>query len=130
MGHIGLMPQHVQQLGGYEVQGRSPAQEATLKANALALQEAGVFSLVLEGIIEPLAREITQMLAIPTIGIGASAACDGQVLVTEDMLGLTPRTPKFVKVYAELGEQIRAAVADYAQEVTSHQFPSEAHLYR
>lgn len=129
MAHIGLMPQHVQQLGGYKVQGREEAQAIKLKMDAKALAQAGAFAMVLEGMVEPLAREITALIPIPTIGIGASAACDGQVLVSEDMLGLTPRQPKFVKTYAALGEQIAAAVDSYAAEVKARSFPTPAQIY-
>jgi 3-methyl-2-oxobutanoate hydroxymethyltransferase len=130
MAHIGLTPQSVHQLGGYKVQGRGAEAETLLKRDAQAVAEAGAFAVVLEGMVEALAREVTALIPIPTIGIGASAACDGQVLVTEDMLGLTPRIPRFVKRYASLAETIQQAAEDYAREVRSRQFPAEAFTYQ
>lgn len=128
MGHVGLMPQHVHVMGGYKFQGRNLEQHQKIMADAQSIQDAGAFSIVLEGVESSLAEKITQTLTIPTIGIGASAACDGQVLVNDDMLGLFPEfTPKFVKRYAELGEVITSAAASYAKEVRARQFPSEEH---
>lgn len=129
MGHIGLMPQHMHQLGGFKAQGSDAASQQALQHAALAIAEAGAFAIVLEGIMEPLAAAITQQLSIPTIGIGASADCDGQVLVVDDMLGLFVRTPRFVKRYADLRSVIDAAAATYAREVRSGAFPSDAHCY-
>ena len=94
------------------------------------MTKAGAFSLVLEGMVAPLAAEITQKIIIPTIGIGASAECDGQILVLEDLLGLNPNPPKFVKVYGDLGAEIEKAVSSYAEEVRNHSFPTEENLYR
>ncbi|MEW5421494.1 3-methyl-2-oxobutanoate hydroxymethyltransferase [Amorphus sp. 3PC139-8] len=129
MAHIGLTPQAVNALGGYKVQGRGGA-AAQIKADATAVAQAGAFSVVLEKVAESLAREITAELAIPTIGIGASAACDGQVLVVDDMLGLfTEFRPKFVKRYAELGETADEAVAAYAEEVRRGTFPADEHVF-
>lgn len=129
MAHIGLTPQAVNAFGGYKVQGRGDA-AAQIKADAIAVTEAGAFSVVLEKVAEPLAREISAELAIPTIGIGASAACDGQVLVVDDMLGLFAEfRPKFVKRYAELGESADAAVAAYADEVRRGAFPADEHVF-
>lgn len=130
MAHIGLMPQHMQQLGGFKVQGRDDAQIATIKADAKAISTSGAFSVVIEGVVESLAKELTTLISIPTIGIGASASCDGQVLVTEDLLGLTPRQPKFVKQYADLSNTIRAALGSYAAEVKSRTFPTAEQTYK
>jgi 3-methyl-2-oxobutanoate hydroxymethyltransferase len=129
MAHIGLMPQHMQQLGGFKVQGRDAAQIATIKADAKAIDTSGAFAVVIEGVVESLAQELTQLIRIPTIGIGASAACDGQVLVTEDLLGLTPRQPRFVKKYADLSSAISTAVEAYAAEVKARQFPTPEQTY-
>lgn len=131
MGHIGLTPQSVHAMGGYRVQGKDPGGAERLKNDALAIERAGAFSLVLEGVPAELAGEITASLSIPTIGIGAGPGCDGQVLVINDMLGLTPegRTPKFVKRYAELGRAVKDAVAEYVREVEEESFPDEGHSY-
>lgn len=129
MGHIGLMPQHVHTMGGYKFQGRTPEDAARLNQEAQALQNAGAFALVLEGMLEETARSVSRTLTIPTIGIGASPGCDGQVLVVDDMLGITPKTPRFVKRYAELGIQIDAAIKDYAAEVRDQRFPAMQHCY-
>jgi 3-methyl-2-oxobutanoate hydroxymethyltransferase len=129
MGHVGLTPQSVHQMGGYRTQGKSTAEADAILADARAIAEAGAFSIVVEGVTEPLARTITESVACPTIGIGASAACDGQVLVAEDMLGLfSTFTPKFVKRYADLGSQVTAAVEAYAAEVRARAFPGPAHV--
>ena len=129
MAHVGLTPQSVMALGGFKAQGRDPADWAPIAADARAVAEAGAFAVVLEALAEPLAAEITREIAIPTIGIGASPACDGQVLVLEDMLGLSPWAPKFVKRYTSLGPAIEAAVASYAAEVRSRRFPGPEHVY-
>jgi 3-methyl-2-oxobutanoate hydroxymethyltransferase len=129
MAHVGLTPQAVNALGGFRAQGRDRADWAPIVADARAVAEAGAFSVVVEAVAEPLAAEITREIAIPTIGIGASAACDGQVLVLEDMLGLSPWVPKFVKRYTNLGPSIEAAVSAYAEEVRSRSFPAAAHVY-
>jgi 3-methyl-2-oxobutanoate hydroxymethyltransferase len=129
MAHVGLTPQAVNALGGFRAQGRDRADWAPIVADARAVAEAGAFSVVVEAVAEPLAAEITREIAIPTIGIGASAACDGQVLVLEDMLGLSPWVPKFVKRYTNLGPSIEAAVSAYAEEVRSRAFPAAAHVY-
>ncbi|MCO5092950.1 3-methyl-2-oxobutanoate hydroxymethyltransferase [Bosea sp. (in: a-proteobacteria)] len=129
MGHVGLTPQAVNVLGGFKAQGRNRAQWPAIGADAAAVAEAGAFSVVLEAIAEPLAVEITAAVAIPTIGIGASAACDGQVLVLDDMLGLTGRVPKFVKLFGGLGEAADKAMADYAAEVRARRFPGPGHVY-
>lgn len=129
MAHVGLMPQHMHQLGGFKTQGRELSSHARVLSDARAVSEAGAFSVVLEGIVEPLAAEITRTISIPTIGIGASAACDGQVLVVDDMLGMFAHSPRFVKKYADMRETISAAARQYASEVRSGAFPGEAHVY-
>ncbi|MDX1614456.1 MAG: 3-methyl-2-oxobutanoate hydroxymethyltransferase [Candidatus Promineifilaceae bacterium] len=130
MGHIGLTPQSVSQLGGYRVQGRTASQASRLLHDAFALEEAGCFSLVLEAVPAPVAQAISERLKIPTIGIGAGAGCDGQVLVYHDLLGLFDRfTPKFVKQYAVLSSVIREALNAFVEDVSERRFPSEAHTY-
>ncbi|MDI3336925.1 3-methyl-2-oxobutanoate hydroxymethyltransferase [Defluviimonas aestuarii] len=129
MAHIGLTPQAVNTLGGYRVQGRGE-DAARIRRDAEAVTRAGAFSVVLEKVPDALAREITQAIDIPTIGIGASADCDGQVLVVDDMLGLfTAFRPKFVKRYAELGEEADRAIAAYAAEVRARTFPAPEHVF-
>jgi len=129
MAHIGLTPQSVNTLGGYRAQGRHESEWAQIEADARAVAEAGAFAVVVEGVAELLAARITKQIDIPTIGIGASAECDGQILVLEDMLGLSPRVPKFVKRYAELADGIAGAVRTYAQDVRSRNFPGKEHVY-
>jgi 3-methyl-2-oxobutanoate hydroxymethyltransferase len=129
MGHIGLTPQSINTLGSFRAQGREEADWAPIENDAKAIAEAGAFSIVVEAIAEPLARKITQSIAITTIGIGASAACDGQVLVLEDMLGLSARVPKFVKRYGNLGPAIAEAIEAYTTEVRSRAFPGPEHTY-
>jgi len=130
MGHVGLMPQSVNTLGGYRAQGKAEAEAKKITADARAIAQAGAFSLVLEGVMEPLARQITEELPIPTIGIGASVACDGQVLVTDDLLGLfADFTPKFVKRYADLGSVVSGAAAGFATDVRSRAFPGPEHCF-
>jgi 3-methyl-2-oxobutanoate hydroxymethyltransferase len=129
MAHIGLTPQAINTMGGFKTQGRDVSQWPLIEADAQAVTEAGAFAVVLEGIVEPLAAKITKEIAIPTIGIGASKECDGQILVLEDMLGLNPRVPKFVKKYGQVGDAIEAAVAAYAADVKSRSFPTEEHVY-
>ncbi len=129
IGHVGLTPQAVNTFGGYRVQGRGEDGER-IRRDAFAVAEAGAFAVVLEKVPEALARGITQDIAIPTIGIGASPACDGQILVVDDMLGLFGGfRPKFVKRYAELGEAASAAIATYAQEVGERRFPAAEHVF-
>jgi 3-methyl-2-oxobutanoate hydroxymethyltransferase len=131
MGHLGLTPQMVHQFGGFKVQGRTAPAAERLREDALLLQEAGIFALVLEGIPWQVAEVITKELRIPTIGIGAGSSCDGQVLVTNDLLGLFDDfTPKFVKRYANLKETIAAAFTRYRQEVKSGEFPGPEHAFR
>jgi 3-methyl-2-oxobutanoate hydroxymethyltransferase len=129
MAHIGLTPQAINTIGSFRAQGREEADWAAIENDAKAVSEAGAFSVVIEAVAEPLARKITAQVPIPTIGIGASAACDGQILVLEDMLGLSPRVPKFVKRYGELGPGIEAAIRGYAEEVRSRAFPGPDHVY-
>ena len=129
MGHIGLTPQSVNALGGYGARGRSNAEHASILDDARAIADAGAFGMVAEGVVEGLANEITAAVTVPVIGIGASARCDGQVLVTEDMLGLFERTPRFVKRYDDLAGRISAAVATYAAEVRSRDFPGAEQVY-
>jgi len=130
MGHIGLTPQTATMLGGFKAQGRTAAKAARLYEDALALQEAGCFSIVLEAVPSPVAAAITEALEIPTIGIGAGAACDGQVLVWHDLLGLYEgHAPRFVKQYAELAPTITDAVKRYAAEVRGGSFPQDQHTY-
>ncbi|QFS84373.1 3-methyl-2-oxobutanoate hydroxymethyltransferase [Roseivivax sp. THAF40] len=129
MAHIGLTPQSINTLGGYKVQGRGDAGDMLLR-DARAVAEAGAFAVVLEKVPEALADRITENVAIPTIGIGASAGCDGQVLVVDDMLGLfTAFKAKFVKRYAHLGDDAAAAVAAYAEEVRARRFPGPEHVF-
>ena len=115
MGHVGLTPQSINTIGSFRAQGRDEDDWAPIEADAKAVAEAGAFAVVIEAVAEPLGRRITEQVAIPTIGIGASAACDGQILVLEDMLGLSPRVPKFVKRYGELGPGIEAAIIGLCQ---------------
>ena len=129
MGHVGLTPRSIHKMGGYRVQGRGAARDAVI-ADALAVQEAGAFAVVLEGMPAELAAEITRQLAIPTIGIGAGAACDGQVLVLHDLLGLGDWTPSFAKQYASLGLLASQAARAYADDVRQRKFPGDEHSYR
>ncbi len=130
MGHIGLTPQTVSQLGGYRIQGKTAVAAQSLLEDALALQEAGCFSIVLEAIPATVATQISQKLTIPTLGIGAGAGCDGQVLVFHDMLGLYDRLqPRFVKEYGAIGKAILTAVQTYSAEVRNREFPAEEHTY-
>ena len=130
MGHIGLTPQSFHQLGGFKVQGREPSGREQLLADARALEEAGGYAIVLEAIPADIAREITEALSIPTIGIGAGVACDGQVLVSYDMLGMDETfKPRFVKRYADLATAIRDAVSAYAADVRERRFPEDVHTY-
>lgn len=131
LAHVGLMPQMVNTSGGFRALGHSDAEAAKIAADAAAVAQAGAFAVVIEGTVEPVAREISQSLAIPTIGIGASAACDGQVLVCDDMLGLFDAfKPRFVKRYAELGALVSQSAADYARDVREGSFPAEEHTFQ
>ena len=129
VGHVGLTPQAINTLGGYGARGRSDAERAKIIADAVAISDAGAFALVIEGVVEPIAVEITQKVSCPTIGIGASAQCDGQVLVTEDMLGMFERTPRFVKRFDDMAGRISAAVETYAADVRSRAFPGAEQVY-
>jgi 3-methyl-2-oxobutanoate hydroxymethyltransferase len=129
MGHVGLTPQAINTIGSFRAQGREEADWAPIENDARAVSDAGAFSVVIEAVAEPLARRITQSIPIPTIGIGASPTCDGQILVLEDMLGLSPRVPKFVKRYGDLGPGIEAAIKGYAAEVRSRAFPGPDQVY-
>jgi 3-methyl-2-oxobutanoate hydroxymethyltransferase len=129
MAHIGLTPQSINVLGGFKTQGRVRDEWAAIEKDASAVAEAGAFAIVLEAMAEELARRITAAIPIPTIGIGASAGCDGQILVMEDMLGLSPRVPKFVKEFGKVGEAIRGAIQAYAAEVRARTFPGPEHTY-
>ena len=130
MGHVGLTPQSFNTLGGFKVQGRDAESAAAVRADAIAIAEAGAFAIVLEGVVETLGGEITRLVAVPTIGIGASADCDGQILVLEDMLGLSPRVPKFVRRFGSLAGHIEEAVRSYADEVRARTFPASDHVYK
>lgn len=130
VGHVGLLPQYVHTQGGYKAQGKTDAAAARILADANALDQAGACAIVIEGVIEDVAATMTQAVACPTIGIGASGTCDGQVLVVDDMLGITPRSAKFVKRYAEMAAQIEEAVRTYAAEVRARAFPATQHSYR
>ncbi|MFO7569187.1 MAG: 3-methyl-2-oxobutanoate hydroxymethyltransferase [Smithellaceae bacterium] len=131
MAHLGLTPQSIHQLGGYKVQGKNEDAAEKMLADAKSLEEAGAFSLVLECVPEKLAAEITRLISIPTIGIGAGVSCDGQVLVVNDMLGMYDRmTPKFVKKYANINAEIKKAVTLYISEVKQQQFPDADHSFK
>lgn len=131
IGHLGLTPQSVHMMGGFKVQGKSEEAAKKLIEDALLLEKTGVFAIVLECVPAPLASLISKKLSIPTIGIGAGAGCDGQVLVYQDMMGMYEALkPKFVKTYAHMGQAIKDAVADYAREVKAGQFPEEKHTFK
>jgi len=130
MGHVGLTPQAVNVLGGYGARGRSDAEAEKIVSDAKALDEAGAFAIVIEGVVEPIAIAATQAVSCPTIGIGASAQCDGQVLVTDDMLGMFERVPRFVKRYEDIAGVIDRTVARYAEEVRNRSFPGEDQTYQ
>jgi 3-methyl-2-oxobutanoate hydroxymethyltransferase len=130
MGHVGLTPQSVHQLGGYRARGRTNAEADQIIADGRAVADAGAFAMVVEGTMEPVARALTETVDVPTIGIGASAACDGQIIVAEDILGLFGTfTPKFVKRYAELGSAVSQAVANYADDVRARRFPGPEQVF-
>ena len=130
MGHVGLTPQAVNVLGGYMARGRDDAEADKIVSDARALDEAGAFAIVIEGVVEPIAIAATRAVSCPTIGIGASAQCDGQVLVTEDMLGMFERVPRFVKKYESIADVIEKTVAQYAEEVRERSFPGEDQTYQ
>lgn len=130
MGHVGLTPQALNVLGGYAVRGRSEAEAAKILDDARALDAAGAFAIVVEGVVEPIAIAVTQNVTCPTIGIGASAQCDGQVLVTDDMVGMFERVPRFVKRYEDVAQTIARAAETYAAEVRARTFPGEEQTYQ
>ncbi|WP_454599230.1 3-methyl-2-oxobutanoate hydroxymethyltransferase [Qipengyuania sp. SM2507] len=130
MGHVGLTPQAVNVLGGYAARGRSDAEADKIVGDARALDAAGAFAIVIEGVVESIAIAATEAVSAPTIGIGASARCDGQVLVTEDMLGMFERVPRFVKKYEDIAALIERTAATYAEEVRNRSFPSEDQTYQ
>lgn len=131
LGHIGLLPQSILETGGYKIQGRTPASAERLLHDARALEEAGVFGLVVECVVADVAKKITASVSVPTIGIGAGSGCDGQILVSNDMLGqFTWFTPKHVKRYANLAEEVRKAFAEYKKDVESGQFPGSEHSFQ
>ncbi|MCB2066455.1 MAG: 3-methyl-2-oxobutanoate hydroxymethyltransferase [Erythrobacter sp.] len=130
MGHVGLTPQAVNVLGGYGARGRSQAEAAKIVGDAKALDAAGAFAVVVEGVVEPIAIAVTEAISCPTIGIGASARCDGQVLVTEDMLGMFERVPRFVKKYEDIAGIISSTAEKYANEVRDRSFPGPDQLYQ
>jgi 3-methyl-2-oxobutanoate hydroxymethyltransferase len=129
MGHVGLTPQAINTIGSFRAQGREEKDWGPIEEDARAVADAGAFAVVIEAVAEPLAARISAKLPIPTIGIGASPACDGQILVLEDMLGLSPRVPKFVRRYGQLGPSIEAAVAAYAADVRARAFPGPDNVY-
>ena len=130
IGHVGLTPQAVNMLGGYGARGRSEAEAEKIAGDARAVADAGAFCMVVEGVLEEIAARVTRDVAVPVIGIGASAECDGQVLVTEDMLGLFERTPRFVKRYDDFATRVGEAAQAYAEEVRKRSFPADDHIYR
>ncbi len=130
MAHVGLTPQAVNALGGYAARGRSQEEHDKIIGDGQAVADAGAFAVVIEGVLEPIAVALTKTLEIPTIGIGASAQCDGQVLVTEDMLGMFERVPRFVKRYADIATLISETAASYAQDVRTRAFPTSDQLYQ
>ncbi|MEK9673269.1 MAG: 3-methyl-2-oxobutanoate hydroxymethyltransferase [Rhodospirillaceae bacterium] len=130
LGHVGLLPQKAEHRGAFKIQGRDDAGAKQVMADAKSISDAGAFAMVIEGTVEPVAREITETVPVPTIGIGASPACDGQILVTQDMCGLfADFTPKFVKKYADLGRMLEQAAAEYAEEVRTRKFPGLEHCF-
>ncbi|MBV6658476.1 MAG: 3-methyl-2-oxobutanoate hydroxymethyltransferase [Devosiaceae bacterium] len=129
MGHVGLTPQAINTMGGFRVQGKSDESQRQTEIDAKAISDAGAFAMVMEGIVEPVARQITETIRTVTIGIGASPACDGQILVLEDMLGLNEWTPKFVKEFGSIRAHIEEAVTNYAGAVRDRSFPGSDHVY-
>jgi 3-methyl-2-oxobutanoate hydroxymethyltransferase len=129
MGHVGLRPQAINVDGGFKAKGRNASERERVLEEARLTADAGAFCIVVEGVAEDLAGEITKMVEVPTIGIGASAACDGQILVTDDMLGLFEWTPKFVRRYADLRQAVSEAAAGYAADVKARRFPGAAETY-
>ena len=130
MGHVGLTPQSTHVMGGFKTQGRDEATWAAHIQDAVDVADAGAFAVVVEGVMEPLADRITDSITVPTIGIGASARCDGQILVLDDMLGLSGRVPRFVRKFGDLGQRAEDAIADYAAAVRDRSFPGDGQVYR
>ena len=130
MGHVGLLPQATHTLGGFKTQGREAETWSRHVQDAVDVAQAGAFAIVVEGVVEPLAVSMTEAVAVPTIGIGASARCDGQILVLDDMLGLSARVPRFVRRFADLGAQADQAIAAYAEAVRERNFPGDDNVYR
>ncbi|VEJ45140.1 3-methyl-2-oxobutanoate hydroxymethyltransferase [Bartonella vinsonii] len=130
MSHIGLTPQAVNRFGGFKTQGRDERNWQQIEEDAAAVEKAGAFAVVVEGVVEPLAVKLTEMLSIPTIGIGASSQCDGQILVMEDMLGYGAWVPKFVRRYGALEQAMETAIKSYAEDVKSRVFPADAEVYK
>ncbi|MET3589464.1 3-methyl-2-oxobutanoate hydroxymethyltransferase [Bartonella silvatica] len=130
MGHIGLTPQAVNRFGGFKTQGRNESDWQRIEADGAAIEEAGAFAVVVEGVVEPLAVKLTKKLSIPTIGIGASNQCDGQVLVMEDMLGYGAHVPKFVRRYGTLEQAMELAIKNYAEDVIARSFPADNEVYK
>ncbi|KEC55449.1 3-methyl-2-oxobutanoate hydroxymethyltransferase [Bartonella koehlerae] len=130
MSHVGLTPQAVNRFGGFKTQGRNESNWQQIEADAAAIEKAGAFAVVVEGVVEPLAVKLTQMLSIPTIGIGASSQCDGQILVMEDMLGYGTWVPKFVRRYGILEQEMKKAIKSYADDVKSRAFPGDEEIYK
>lgn len=130
MGHVGLTPQAVNALGGYMARGRNAAEEAKIVSDGKAVADAGAFAVVIEGVVEDIANTLTKEISVPTIGIGGSAECDGQVLVAEDMLGMFERTPRFVKRYNDIAKIISDTAGDYAADVRSRKFPGDEQVYK
>jgi 3-methyl-2-oxobutanoate hydroxymethyltransferase len=131
LGHVGLTPQAINVLGGFRTQGKDDAAAQRLRADTISMENAGAFAVVIEGVVESLAREMTESVSIPTIGIGASPACDGQILVIDDVIGLfTAFKPRFVKRYANVIDVAEAAIAEYAKEVRERQFPTDEHIFK
>ena len=130
MGHVGLTPQATHTMGGFKTQGRDTDSWPRHVQDAVDVAAAGAFSVVLEGVMEELAVQMTEAIAVPTIGIGASARCDGQILVLDDMLGLSARVPRFVRKFADLGTRADEAIADYAAAVRERSFPGDGNVYR
>ncbi|WP_336276287.1 3-methyl-2-oxobutanoate hydroxymethyltransferase [Bartonella sp. CB178] len=130
MGHVGLTPQAVNSFGGFKTQGREEEEWEKILNDGVAVEEAGAFAVVVEGVVEPLAASLTEKLSIPTIGIGASNQCDGQILVMEDMLGYNAHVPKFVRRYGSLGQAAETAIRNYAGDVRSRAFPADTEVYK
>lgn len=130
MGHIGLLPQHVNKMGGYKIQGKSENAGNKLVNDAINLEEAGTFAITVEGVLEQTVEKIKAQTTIPLIGIGASSKCEGQVLVADDLLGISETSAKFVKKYANLRQEIKSSISQYATEVKKGQFPTNSHIYK